>query len=244
MLIFDKILNRNTMELTLKRSNKTLKISKLIILGLMVFTANISFGGTKKIEIGGDQNDAEIYANGKLQGKGSVIVQIRKNSSLNIEIKKIGYFTEKFYIEFNKGRKPNKTYYSTLIRDDAFDASSLTDIANNDISLISTHDDEKTWRLIAEVVTSYFDVLEVSDKSSGYIRTSWESKTFKESTIRTRVIIKISNADNLPSYKIKIVSEIANKPNVSVKNDESFSSWGRVLKKYDGVVSELQSRLK
>lgn len=232
------------MILTLRNNNKKSVLSRIMILGMMILITGFSYAGTKKIEIGCSESDAEIFANGKLRGKGSVIIEIRKNSSINIEIKKVGFLTEKYFIEFNKYRKPNKTYFSTLVRDDAFDASSLTDIANNDISLKSKHDEDRTWRLISEVVTSYFDVLEVSDKSSGYIRTSWESQVFKESTIRTRIIIKIANADNVPSYKIKIVSEIANKPSVSVKSDESFSSWDRVLKKYDGVITELQSRLK
>lgn len=218
-------------------------MKNVFMLVLSMFITLTTFGLTKQFEVGCAQTDAEIYANGKLQGKGNVIIQIRKNSSINIEIKKTGYFTESFYVEFRKGIKPNKTYYKELTRDDAFEASSLTDIANKDIELKTRYDEDRTWRLISEVITSYFDVLEVTDKSSGYIRTSWQTQTFKETTVRTRIIIKISNTSNVPNYKIKIISEVANKPNTSVKNDESFTQWDRVLKKYDGIISELQTRL-
>ena len=92
------------------------------------------------------------------------------------------------------------------------------------------------------IITSYFDVIEVTDRETGYLRTSWEVKSFKQNTIRTRMIVKLGTTDPL-SYKIKLVSEESFSPNTSVKSDELFREWDRVLRKFQNVIDELQSRL-
>ncbi|MBX7181247.1 MAG: hypothetical protein K1X82_03965 [Bacteroidia bacterium] len=56
-------------------------------------------------------------------------------------------------------------------------------------------------------------------------------KTFKQATIRTRLIVKLGNS-SLLSYKVKLVGEIAEAPNASVKNNEQLKEWDRVLRKY------------
>jgi hypothetical protein len=44
--------------------------------------------------------------------------------------------------------------------------------------------------MISHLVTSGFDVIDVTDKTSGYMRTGWVVKNFNSSVIRTRMIIK------------------------------------------------------
>lgn len=90
---------------------------------------------------------------------------------------------------------------------------------------------------------SEFDVLEVTDKETGYIRTAWEVQSFNgESTIRTRVIVKMADSNPL-KYMIKIASERADKV-VSVKDDQEFEEWNRILKRYQYIIEEAQARLK
>jgi len=57
------------------------------------------------------------------------------------------------------------------------------------------------------------------------------------------MIVKLGDTDPL-TYKIKLVSEESKKPGTSVKNDELYREWDRVLRKYSNVIDELQSRLK
>ena len=127
-------------------------------------------------------------------------------------------------------------------RDDAYDASIQTDIANIDIELKTTMDEVDAWKLISMIITSYFDVIEVTDRETGYLRTSWVIQTFKQNTIRTRLIIKLGDTDPL-TYKVKLVSEESRAPGTSVKSDELYREWDRVLRKYGNVFDELQSRL-
>jgi len=64
----------------------------------------------------------------------------------------------------------------------------------------------------------------MADKETGYMKTSWQSKSFTQKTSRTRIIIKQSSSFPL-KYKIKIGSEFADKPEQSVKDDDKFKEW-------------------
>jgi len=95
-------------------------------------------------------------------------------------------------------------------------------------------------------VLSHFDVLENSDSQTGYLRTAWQLKAWGDSNevvIRTRIILKRSN-DTPLRYTLKIVSERNKVAGVSVKEDENFIPWDRLLNTYKDVISEVQSRLK
>lgn len=204
-----------------------------------------SFFGKKKVELGASQNDAEIYVNGKLIGKGSTVITVPSKDCVTVIVKKIGYLTER--IEFCNKKKmtaPPKTHYIEMRRDDAYDASIQTDIANVDIEVkVNSMEKDQAWKLMNQIVLSYIDVIEMTDKETGYLRTAWSLKAFKQNTVRTRIIIKESSADPL-SFKIKLVSEASGSAMTSVKSDELYKEWDRVLRSYSDVIGEFQARVK
>jgi len=130
-----------------------------------------------------------------------------------------------------------------LEKDDAFEASIQTDIANVDIELKSTLGKTKTWKLLNQIILSNIDVIEMTDKETGYIRTAWTIKTFKQNTIRTRIIVK-QTSDSPLTFKVKLVSEESGSPRTSVKSDELFKEWDRVLRSFSNVIPEMQARIK
>lgn len=201
--------------------------------------------GKKRIEVGTSEADAEIYVNGKMVGKGTVEVTVPSKDCVTVIAKKVGFLSER--IEFCNKKKmtaPPKTYYIEMQRDDAYDASVQTDIANIDIELnVNKTDKDEAWKLINQIVLSYIDVIEMTDKETGYLRTAWELKTFKQNTVRTRIIVKEASDDPL-TFKVKLVSEASGIPMVSVKSDELFKEWDRVLRSYEGVIDEFQARVK
>jgi len=200
--------------------------------------------GKKKIDFGCSETDAEIYINGKLLGKGTLSIVVPSKSCITVIVKKIGFLIEKIEFCNKKGMaKPPKSYYMQLVRDDAFDASVQTDIANIDIEIKATIGKDKAWKLINQIVLSYIDVIEMTDKETGYLRTAWSLKTFKQNTIRTRIIIKQHSDDPL-TFKIKLVSEESRRALTSVKSDELYKEWDRVLRSYSNVISEFQARVK
>ncbi len=216
-----------------------------IILVLVFITAltNDAFAGKKKVQLSTSEPDAEIYIDGKVMGKGQVEVLILKNSCVTVKIAKVGFLEETIsFCNKKHSAEPPKTYYVEMKRDDAYDASIQTDIANIDIELKTEKPEEEAWKLISMIITSYFDVIEVTDKETGYLRTSWVIQTVQQNTIRTRMIVKLGDTDPL-TYRVKLVSEESRVPGTSVKSDELYREWDRVLRKYSSVFDELQSRV-
>lgn len=123
--------------------------------------------------------------------------------------------------------------------DDAYSSSISTDVANVDISIKSDISNENAWKTINQIIVSYFDVIELSDKETSYLRTAWSVQSFKSSVIRTRFLVKGGSG----GFRIKLVSEISKDTKATVKNDESFKEWDRILRKFENLVSEIQSRL-
>ena len=216
---------------------------RLILLMVAVLISTQTFALKKKVTISASQNDADIYVDGQLMGNGQLDVVILNNSCVTENVVKTGYLVEQLtFCNKKSASKPPKTYYVEMRRDDAFDASIQTDIANVDINLSSNKSEEETWKLISQIIMSYFDVIEVTDRETGYLRTSWVVQTFKQNTIRTRVIVKLGSSNPL-TYKVKLVSEQSGRAATSVKSDELFKEWDRVLRKYQSVLDELQNRL-
>jgi len=202
-----------------------------------------AFAGKKIVKLGVSEPDAKIFLDGKLMGSGQLDIVVLSNSCVNIKVEKVGFLTEHITFCYKSNyAPPPKTYYVEMKKDDAFDATEATDMANIDIEIKTNKPEVEAWRLISQIITSYFDVIEVTDRNTGYLRTAWVVQTFKQNTIRTRIIVKLGSSDPL-SYKVKLISEQSAQPQTSVKSDELFKEWDRILRKYKEVVNEIQTRL-
>ncbi|MFA5432407.1 MAG: hypothetical protein WC319_05975 [Candidatus Paceibacterota bacterium] len=193
------------------------------------------------------EKDAEIYINGTLKGKGvTEAVKLSKNQCVSISASKTGFFpyTSKYCYARNNSSDAPIVYPIDLINDDAYDASILTDYANKDFDVVINpkFSEEEAWKIISQVVTGYFDNLELTDKATGYLKTTWQTKSFTKKTIRTRIVVKQGNISPL-KYKVKIISEEAVGSNQSVKDDDKFKEWDRILRVYEPLISEFQARL-
>lgn len=211
---------------------------------LLTFLSLDAEAGRKKVRLTVSEADAEIFVNGEPMGRGSLLLEIPGYTNATVEVKKTGYFTETITFYNTPGNpKPPKAFHVKMFVDDAYEASTQTDIANLDLELKTSKGEDDAWLIINSVVLNYIDVIEVTDKETAYLRTAWQVQNFSKATIRTRVIIKMGTRDPL-SYKMKLISEIADKPGVSPKEDQSFKEWDRVLRKYAPLVTELPSRVK
>ncbi len=223
--------------------NNFLKLSMGIALIILV---NLSaFAGKKNILISCSQPDAAIFSNGIKVGTGQAEVVVLSDACVTINIEKVGYQKVEETICNKKGfPKVPQTKYFEMIADPAYDASVQTDMANIDveIKLNLNRDNVESWKILNQVVTNYFDVIEISDRETGYLRTAWNNQNFDNATVRTRLIVKIGTLEPL-SYKVKLVSEIG-EAGTSVKSDHKFAEWDRVLRTYESVIDQLVSRLK
>lgn len=188
---------------------------------------------------------AKIYVNGVVMGSGAMQVSVPFGECLTVEVKEEGFIPEIRDYCKKKGISPPKSDYFKLQPDESYTSSIQSDIANNEIvlNLKEGRTKDEAWRIIVSTVLGKFDVLEMNDEKSGYLRTSWIGVTFKANTVRMRVIIKQSTEEPL-SYKIKFVSEYSGRAGTPFSADEQFAAFGRILKKYDGFLEELTTKLK
>lgn len=229
----------------LRKMSKT----KLFMLTALMTTFFFSYGQllAQKVQVTVSPQDAAIYKNGERLGTGSVEIKIQKNDCVTLEAFKQGWLREEVKFCNKKGYgKPPKTHYFELSPDDSYSASiEGTDIANTDI-LIRVQNDKnelELWRSINQIIMNYFDVIEVADRESGYLRTAWHVKSFQQRTVRTRVILKLASTEPT-AFKLKIMSEYAYGSGISPKADEKFREWDRVLKSFAEIVNEVQTRIK
>ncbi|RLD36213.1 MAG: hypothetical protein DRI97_09995 [Bacteroidetes bacterium] len=224
---------------------KNLKPSLVLLLLSLLFVAlsNPAIAGKKKIIFGTSEPDAKIYIDGQLMGNGQVEVIVLSNSCVTVRAEKVGFLNVTINFCNKKGSAvPPKSYYAQMQPDDAYDASVQTDIANIDIEIKTSLEEIQAWKLLSQIITTHFDVIEITDRETGYLRTSWVVQSFMQNTIRTRIIVKLGNSNPL-AYKVKLVSEESRVPGTSVKSDELYREWDRVLRKYENIIGEMRARL-
>ena len=192
---------------------------------------------------------AKIFVNQKQAGVGTFAVKINDGSCAKIRVEQVGRlpFAREYCVQDNAPSPPFEESV-TLEPDDSFAASSASDQANVQIGVEvgAGKLEDWAWKMLTSVVTEKFDVLESTDAQSGYLRTAWEIKTYgrnNDVVIRTRVFLRRANDVPL-RYTVKIESQRNKYAGGSIKDDENFEPWDRILKKYDEIISQMQSRVK
>lgn len=197
------------------------------------------------VVISASEPDAKIIVDGQNLGTGTLRIKVPKETCVNVKIQKVGFLKyEQTYCNKKGGTNPPSKQYFEMKKDDAEEASIKTDQANVDfaVEVNKKYDILDAWKLTTQIVTDYFDAIEVSDKETSYLRTAWSIQSFQQNTIRTRLIIKLGNSNPL-TYKVKLVSESSGTSGTSVKADEQFREWDRVLRKYQNIISDFSTRL-
>lgn len=189
--------------------------------------------------------DASIKIDGRVMGSGEYKVRIPFNQCVEVIIERAGFVTFKksYCNEEGIQSPPPVSEHAVLKIDEAFTSSVQSDQANINFTIETSKPEEDAWKILSQITMNYFDNIELADKETGYMRTSWNLKNFLNNTIRTRIIVKQADISPL-KYTIKLISEYSGDAKTSVKEDESYSPWDRILNTYKDVISEYQSRLR
>lgn len=227
-----------------------MKKKSTLIQWLFVVVFSLSFitkgMAAEKVVITSSPQTARIYVNGVQMGTGKVEIKVSKNDCITVEVKQEGYIQESRTYCVKKGMAdPPSTDYIQLQEDESYTSSIESNIANTEIqvNVNANKSREEAWKQVISTVLDKFDVLENSDEKAGYLRTSWVGMPFKNNTIRIRFIVKQSSEKPLV-YKVKFVSESSGKGSTAFNADEQYRPYNRILKKYDGFLDELLTRLK
>lgn len=225
--------------------NKTSVIKRIVIFLIALFCYGASVY-SQKVTITTTPQTAKIYVNGVVMGSGQLVVTVPSKECVTVEIKEEGYIPEvRNYCKKRGVSPPPKSDYLQLQPDESYTSSLQSDIANTEIVLNVKPGRSKddAWKIIVATVLGKFDVLENNDEKSGYLRTSWIGATFKTNTVRMRVIVKQTSDDPL-SYRIKFTSESSGRSGTAFNADEQYHAFNRILKKYDGFLEEITTKLK
>lgn len=199
----------------------------------------------QNVQLSASEPDAQIIVDGQNLGTGNLKIKVPKNECVNVRVQKTGFLRyEQTYCNKKGSTEPPKKQYFDMKKDDSWEASVKTDQANVDFAVTVNEKLSATdaWKLTTQIVTDYFDAIEVSDKETFYLRTAWIVQSFQQNTVRTRLIVKLGSSSPL-TFKIKLVSEYSGNAGTSVKADELFRDWDRILRKYQNVIGDFSTRL-
>ena len=199
----------------------------------------------QKVKISASEIDASIIINGQTVGSGNFTLKMESKECYKVKVSKPGFLKYEATVCGKKaGPEAPSSLYFEMKKDDAEEASVKTDQANIDFEIEVNKDLDplEAWKLTTQIVTDYFDAIEVSDKETSYLRTAWSIQSFQQNTIRTRLIIKLAKSNPL-TFKGKLNSENSGASGTSVKADEQFREWDRILRKYKNVISDFSTRL-
>ena len=191
---------------------------------------NKFLGKEKEITIVVIPSDATIKVNGSYYGEGAAKVKIKKKDFISLECSAPGYETLTTRVYGNDGRK---TIEIKLKEDMLLKQTSESSVANNFFSVKVNKslysDDKKSGRRNADNAWK----MAHSVLLKNYIEAG--------KTLRHRVTIKESNIGGELTFQIKLTSEIA--PTQSRSKEESFMETNRIMKEFEPLISEFQTRL-
>lgn len=215
-------------------------------------------GFAKKIKLTVSPEDASIYVDNNFVGKGAYTANFSKRDGhIRVKFEKEGYVTRRMKILATDKRNSVDV---ELEKDDAYDASSTSQLANKFFSIPVSHKyvekagstdaaAKLAWKQLHQILMNYIEEIEESNMLGGYIQSAWVTKKFYNSSLndidggvqwRTRVTIKESNDGENLVYKVKVTSEVAP---LNTTVEEYFTPINRVLKSFEPMISEFQARL-
>ncbi|MCM1170027.1 MAG: hypothetical protein NC324_08855 [Bacteroides sp.] len=189
---------------------------------------------------------ALIYLNGEEVGNGTYTIKFKRSDEF-VMLK----FTAPGYIDrtVKLFRTNPKTTLSYRLEEDEAERLSMgaidgVDIANKffTVNCKAGMSEEIIWKRLMNIAVKNFENVEVRDKAAGWIKTAWVPTRFASQVVRTRLEIQLQfSGDDELSYKVKLLSEIA--PGDCGGHEECFSKYDRILRKYEQVITELQTSL-
>lgn len=214
-----------------------------IWLGMMVVALSFNASAAKKITVNVIPETAKIYVDGQLVGTGSYKVEFKKGTDFYvIKVEEDGYITRTYRLLKNN---PANTVLYTLPEDEALSASvgegDGVDLANRwiDVTCRKGMSESQIWKRLMNVATSYFDNIEVRDKTAGWIKSAWKVTKFRYKTIRTRLEVRMSFTDeDVISYRARL--SVQEKYN-DCRGENCYKNYDRVLRTFVPLIQEIQT---
>ncbi len=187
-----------------------------------------------------------ILVDGRVVGTDEYSVVVPEEKCVEVGIEQDGYVGQtRRYCNQTGRTAPEELDLVELNVDEAFTGSEASDQANNNITIEvgGERSFDDAWKTMSLIVLSAFDILEITDKETGYLRTAWTISRFESSTTRTRVIVKQGDISPV-KFVVKIVSQYSQARDTSATCDMCFRPWDRLLYQYRDMINEMIFRLR
>ncbi len=218
-------------------------LKTLLVGGIILFGSQAAFAQKKTIYV--IPETAKIYLNGAEVATGTYTIKFKKEEFVMLKFEAQGYITRTVRLFKDN---PKKTIAYELFPDDAMlnslGSAEGVDVANKNFSITCKEGmtEDVVWKRLMNIAVRNFENVEIRDKAAGWIRTAWVNTRFAYQIVRTRLEIKMqfTGEDEL-SYQVKISSELSD--DVTCTGSQCFRKFDRILKKYEQVITELQTTL-
>jgi hypothetical protein len=182
--------------------------------------------------------DADILVNNEPVGKGRYDVSFEGRDKVLLTFSRVGYESATYYL-LRSNTEQTVTYQ--LDKDDAYENSlggeTAAQYANKwvPITVRKSLTEEEVWKRMLSIVREFFEQVEKTDKSSGWIKTFPAVTPYKSSDVRTTLEIAPSYAAGELQYKARLSFEKRKKGS----GDEGWEKYDRLLKIYKDVIPNL-----
>lgn len=227
-------------------------LKSLIIIAFLLLVAIPVVAKERIIKINCEPAESAIYVDNVFVGNGyaEFTCPKKKNMVAIIKIECDGYrsINTKFY----GGDKRESLSYK-MVPDGFMQGSVASGIVNKFFTIQvdkqyytvdenGQRDLTSAWKMLHHILLNYYDEIETTDFSGGYIQTAWDYSKFSMSDrqIRTRVVIRDISTPDRVAYQIKVSSEVAGA--LGGKHGE-FVEIDRIPKRFEPLIQELQTRI-
>ena len=152
-----------------------------------------------------------------------------------------GYSTEEVGLREESGAVATGELNLVLREDQAWQVTTTSEATNQwlRLQMDSANSEETIWQKLVDSITDRYPSLEQLDRSSGYLRTIYRTRTFqgprRPFRVRNRFICTIASREPM-IYKMKIEAE-------RTDSQGNWIEYGRVFKEDAELVEELAARL-
>lgn len=218
----------------------------VILIFCLLFSITYSDILAQKKQVYVTPETAKIFYNGHEVANGSYEIKFgKKEDFVVLKFENPGYISRTIKLFKNN---PKNTFSYELFEDEAMSGSigkdEGVDLANKYFSITCKKgmSEDIVWKRLMNIAVSNFENVEVRDKAAGWIKTGWVNTLFTYQIVRTRMEIQLqfTGEDEL-SYRVKIYSEIADRDCGTY--NQCFTKYNRILRKYEQVISELQTSI-
>ena len=234
------------------KNNNEMRTKLLSFLLITLFTFSYAEARERIIKVSAEPKEAAIYIDNVFSGNGygEFTCPKKKNTVVMIRIEADGYRTvnSRFY-----GGDKREALSFKLVPDGFMLGTTPSGAANKYFTIEvapqyysknedNSYDTKAAWKMLHQIILNYFDEIETTDFTSGFVQTPWKYSKFSmtEKQVRNRVTIRDISSNDMVAFQIKVSSEVGTS---KFGKSSEYVEIDRIPKDFETLIQELQTRI-